>query len=90
MNLPLSLLSCFREAVTAIDWPVGFWLKRDLRLVSTFCANSSEVFPWTTSGSFSIVAARLASLRFVLEATLGVKLLLATCEYELCTTFFAY
>jgi hypothetical protein len=90
MDLPFCQLPRFSEAVTAIDRSVGLWLKRDLCFVSAFSANSSEILPWTTSGSFPVVAACFAPLRFILEATLCVKLLFAACEYELCATFFAY
>jgi len=84
------LLPRFREAVAAIDRPVGFGFERNLRLISALGANSREVFPRTARGSLSAVSASFAALRFILKAAFGVELLLAACEHELRATFLTY
>jgi len=81
------LLPGFCETVAAIDGPVSFGFERNLRFLSTVCAGGGEVFPRTTGGGLSVVAASLAALRLVLETALGIKFLLTAGEDEFRATF---
>jgi len=89
-TLVYGLLPRLCEAVTAIDWPVGFWLKWNFRLISAVSTYSREILPGPARGSFSVVAASLAALWFILKAALGIELLLSAREHEILATFFAY
>jgi len=83
----LFLVPCLCKAVAAIDGSVGLGFERYLRFVSTVSANGGEVFPRTTGGGLSVVAAGLAALRLVLETALGIKFLLTAGEDEFRATF---
>ena len=77
------------EAIAAVDGPVSLGLKGDLGLAATGSTGSGEILSGTTGRIFTGIAAGLAALRLVLEAALGIELLLTGSEHKFCTTFLA-
>ena len=78
------------EAIGAVDRPVGLGLKGNLRLTAAGGAGRGEVFSGTTGSVLAGVAASLAALGLVLEASLCIELLLTGSEHEFLATLFAY
>ena len=85
----LSLLSYFVEAGTAVNWSILPWAEGNNRRSTTFRADDLKHLAVGSAGS--LLATRRttirATLRFVQETFQGVKLLLASREDELRTTF---
>ena len=77
------------EAVGAVDRTVGLGLEGNLRLTAAGGTGRGEVFSGATGGILAGVAAGLAALRLILEATLCVEFLLTSGENELFATLFA-
>lgn len=78
------------EALAAVNRTIGLGLEGDLRLTAASSASGSEVLTGATSSVLAGIAAGLAALGLVLEATLSVELLLTGSEHELLATFLAY
>jgi len=78
------------ETVTAINRPVGLGFEGYFRFVSARRANRRKIFPRAASGALTRVTAIFAALGLVLEAALGVELLLACREDKLRSTFLTY
>ena len=77
------------EALAAVHRTVGLGLERNLCLTTAACAGSSEELTGTTGAVLASVAAALAALGLVLEATLSVELLLTGGEHEAVAALFA-
>ena len=84
-----AVLSHLSEALAAENGTIGLGLKRNLSLAAAACANSGEILTGTAGSVLACIAAGLAALRLVLEATLSIKLLLAGSKNELVAAFFA-
>ena len=78
------------EAVAAIDRTVRLGLEGHLGLAAAGSADSGEVLTGATGRVLAGVTAGLAALGLVLEAALGVELLLTGGKGELVTALFAY
>ena len=78
------------KALAAVDRPIGLGLKGNPSLAAAGSAGGSEVLTGATGGILAGVTAGLAALGLVLEAALGVELLLTGSEHELLATFLAY
>lgn len=86
-----SLLALARGiALAAIDRSVLGRLEGNLCLFAAGCADSGEHLTVCFASVLSLVAAGLASLRLVLEAFLGIELLLTCSERKLLAAFLAY
>ena len=88
-NLTLGFLSHLGEAVAAVNRTIALGLEGHAGLAAASCAGSGEVLTGTTGSVLAGVAAGLAALGFVLEASLGIELLLTGGEHELRATFLA-
>ena len=77
------------EALAAENGTVGLGLEGNLCFAAAACAGSGEELTGTTSNVLTSVAASLAALGLILEATLSVELLLAGGENELVAALFA-
>ena len=86
----LALLTHLGEALAAIDRTVGLGLEGNLGLAAASCADCGEVLTGTTGGVLASVAAGLAALGLILEASLRVELLLTGGEHEFLATLFAH
>ena len=87
-----SALLCFLhlgKALAAVNGTVSLGLEGNLCFLSAGCASRSEELSRTVALLFTLVAAFLAALRLILEASLGIELLLSCCEYEFSSAFFA-
>jgi len=84
-----SLSTHDREAIAAVDGPIGFGLEGHTSFLAAASTNSGEVLAGATSGILAGVAAGLATLGLVLETALSIKLLLTGGEHELLPTFLA-
>lgn len=78
------------KALATVDRTVRLRLKRNLGLAATGSADSGEVLAGTTGSGLAGIAAGLAALRLVLEATAGVEFLLTGGEHKLVAAIFAY
>ena len=85
----LALGTDLSEALAAEHGTVGLGLKGNLSLAAAACASSSEELTGTTGSILASVAAGLAALGLVLEATLCVELLLTGGENEFVAALFA-
>lgn len=86
-NLGLSHAS---KALTAVNGAIRLRLKWNLCLTATGSADSCKILTGPTSSILTCIAAVLAALRFILEASLCVKLLLTCSKNELLTAFLTY
>ncbi len=77
------LLLHSRIALAAINGSIVLRLEGYAGFLSAVCANSGKELSLRLSCVLSCVAASLASLGLVLEASLCIELLLACCEGEL-------
>ena len=84
------LLAHLGEALAAIDGTVGLGLERHPSLAAAGSAHSGEILTGAAGGILAGVTAGLAALGLVLEAALGVELLLTGGKGELVTALFAY
>ena len=84
-----AVLSHLSEAIAAVDGSVRLGLEGNLRLAAAVGADSGEVLSGASGSVLSGVAAGLAALGLILEASLSVKLLLTGRENELISTLFA-
>jgi len=87
--IQLAFAAHLSEALAAVDRTVRLWLKGNLRLAATLGAHSGKVLAGTTGSGLAGIAAGLAALRLILEATLSIKLLLTGSEHEFLATLFA-
>ena len=87
--LGLLLLLHLGEAFAAIDGSIALGLEGHSGLLAASGASGGEILSGATGGSFSGVAAGLAALGLVLEATLGIKFLLTGGENKFIAAFFA-
>jgi hypothetical protein len=78
-----------REAIAAVNGAVGFGLERHASFLAAASADGSEILTGTTSSVLAGIAAGLAALGLILEATLSIELLLTGGEHEFLPTFFA-
>ena len=78
------------EALAAEHGTVGLGLEGNLCLAAAACAGGSEELTGTTGVVLASIAAGLAALGLVLEATLSVELLLTGSENEFVAALFAY
>ena len=90
LNFSSAVFSHAREAIAAVDRPVGFRLKGHSGLAAAVGADSGKVLPRPSRRVLSRVAAGLAALGLILEASFCVELLLAGGEHELVAALFAY
>ena len=84
-----ALLTHASEAITAIHRTIALGFKGHAGLSTAGRTDGREVLPGTASGVLTGVTAGLAALGLVLEAALGVELLLAGGENELLATLLA-
>ena len=84
-----AVLSHLGEAVAAVNRTIALRLEGNLGLAAAGSAGSGEILTGTTGSVLACVAAGLAALRLILEASLSIELLLAGSENELLATFFA-
>ena len=84
------LLAHLSEALAAVDGTIRLGLKGNLSLATASSANSGEVLTGAAGGILSSVTAGLAALGLILEAALGIELLLASSEHEFLTALFAH
>ena len=91
LSAMLKLLSSLHlgKAIAAVHRAIISGLEGHTSLAAASCAGCGEEVTGTTSSILACVAASLAALRLVLEATLCIELLLARGEYELITALFA-
>ena len=75
-RLELALLTHLGEAVAAIDGTVRLGLEGHLGLAAAGSADSGEVLTGATGRVLAGITAGLAALGLVLEAALGIELLL--------------
>ena len=85
----LLLLFHFSEAFAAVNRSVVTWLEGNFSFASAVSACCCEHFSLFTVSILSLVAAFLASLRFILETFFSIEFLLTCCEYEFFSAFFA-
>ena len=85
-----SFLAHAGEALAAINGTIGLGLERHTGLAAAVGASGSEELTGATDRILTGVAAGLAALGLVLEATLSVEFLLAGSEHELVTAFLAH
>jgi len=83
----LLLQSCV--AVAAVYGSVAGGLERNSRLFAAAGAGGGEEFSLGLAGVLLCIAACLASLRLVLEASLSIELLLTGGEHEILTAILA-
>ena len=84
----LSLFTHLSEALAAVNGTIGLGLEGNLCLTAATCASCSEELTGTGIVLASI-AAGLAALGLILEATLSVELLLTGSENEFVAALFA-
>ena len=87
--LKLAFFSHASEAIAAVYRTVALGLKGNLGLAAAGSAGSGEIFPGSSGSVLAGIAASLAALRLVLEASLGVEFLLTSGENELLAALFA-
>ena len=90
LSCKLALCLHAGEAIAAVNRAIGLRLERNTRFAAAGSAGSGEILTGTTGSVLACVAAGLAALRLILEASLSVELLLAGSENELVAAFFAY
>jgi len=86
----LALLTHTSEAIAAVHGTIGLGLEGHLGLTAAGSAGRGEVLARTAGSGLAGVTARLAALGLVLEAALGIELLLTGGEHELLATFLTY
>ncbi len=84
------LLLHLGEAIAAIYRAIRLRLERNTGFAAAGRANSREVLPGAAGSVLAGIAAGFAALGLVLEAALGIELLLTGGEHELLTTLFAH
>ena len=84
----LLVLHCC-EALAAIYRSVACGLERNFSFLTAVSANCCEHFSLLAISIFSLVAASLASLGFILETLFCIELLFTCCEYEIFSAFLA-
>ena len=85
----LAVLAHLGEAIAAVNRTIALGLKRNAGLTTAGSAGGSEELTGATGGVLASVAAGLAALGLILEATLSVELLLTGGENELVTALLA-
>ncbi len=88
-KVKLALLLHLSEALAAVDRTIALGFERNLSLAAAGSAGSSEVLAGTAGSVLASIAASLAALGLILEATLSVESLFASGEHELIATLFA-
>ena len=88
-RLKSALLTHLGEAVAAIDRTVRLGLEGHLGLAAAGSADSGEVLTGATGRVLAGVTAGLAALGLVLEAALGIELLLTGGKGKLVDALFA-
>jgi hypothetical protein len=86
----LAFCTHLSEALAAVYGTVGLGLEGNLSLAAATGAGSSEEFTGATGVVLASIAAGLAALGLVLEATLSVEFLLAGSENEFVAALFAF
>jgi len=86
----LALLTHTSKALAAVDRPIGLGLEGNLGLAAAGSAGRSEILAGAAGGLLAGITAGLAALGLVLEAALGIELLLTGGEHELLATFLTY
>ena len=89
-HLQLAVGAHLSEALAAVHGTVGLGLKGNLGLAAATGAGSSEELTGTTGVVLASIAAGLAALGLILEATLSVELLLTGSENEFVAALFTY
>jgi hypothetical protein len=84
-----AVLTHLGKAIAAVHRTVGLGLEGHFGLAAAVGADSGEVLPGTAGSVLASVTAGLAALRLVLEAALGIELLLTGGEHELLTALLA-
>ena len=84
------LLTHLGEAVAAVNGTVRLGLERNLSLTTTGSAHRGKILTGAASSVLAGITAGLAALGLVLEAALGIELLLTSGEGELVATLFSY
>ena len=87
--LLLAFCTHLSEALAAVYGTVGLGLEGNLCLATATCTGSGEELTGTTGIVLASIAAGLAALGLVLEATLSVEFLLAGSENEFVAALFA-
>ena len=77
------------EAIAAVNGAIRFGLEGNASFLAATGANCGEILPGASGGVLASIAAGLATLRLVLEASLRVELLLTGGEHKLVPTLFA-
>ena len=86
----LTVLSHTSKALAAVNRSVRLGLKGNFRLAAAGSAGSGEVLSGATGSILASITAGLAALGLILEASLGIELLLTGSKNELRATFFAH
>jgi len=77
------------EAIAAVNGTIGLGLEGNLGLAAAGSAGSGEILSGTTSCVLASVAASLAALGLILEASFSIELLLTGGENEFCAALLA-
>jgi hypothetical protein len=78
------------KALAAVHGTVRLRLEGNLCIAAAGCAHCGEVLTGATSCVLAVVAAVLAALGLILEASLCVKLLLTGSEHKFLAAFLTY
>jgi hypothetical protein len=90
INLLSLLIAHLGEALAAVHRTVRLGLEGNLGLAAAGSANSGEILTGAAGSVLAGITAGLAALRLVLEATLGIELLLTGSEHKLLAALFAH
>ena len=85
----LALFLHASEAIAAVNGSVGLRFERNASFCAASSTSSVEEFTRATGSVLASVAASLATLRLVLEASFSVEFLFTGGENEFVATFFA-
>ena len=77
------------EAVAAVNGTIGLRLKGNTSFAAAGSAGRGEVLSGATGRGLAGIAASLAALGLVLEASFRIEFLLTSGENEFCSTLFA-
>ena len=88
-GLKSAVLSHASKALAAVNGSVRLGFEGNLRLATASSAGSGEILTGTAGSVLASIAAGLAALGLILEASFGVELLLTGGENELGATFLA-
>ena len=77
------------EAIAAVNGTIGLGLEGNLGLAAAGSAGSGEILSGAASCVLASIAAGLAALGLILEASFSIEFLLTGSENEFCAAFLA-